>query len=214
MLNRILLILLIVSSSSLVGQTTLKFSTSCNTSNDTSYVIDKLRFYVSNIAFETKTGETIKDTIIAYLIDKEDSNSFTIDFPTISRSSIRAVHLTLGTDSLTNISGVLDGDLDPINGMYWSWNTGYINFKIEGKRNIHSKTTSFEYHIGGYLTPFPTSRQLAFSTLDSSDSININIDLNYLFSHFNMDKNPSVLIPGKLSSDLSKLIQQSFVLEK
>lgn len=26
----------------------------------------------------------------------------------------------------------MDGDLDPLNGMYWAWNSGYINMKIEG----------------------------------------------------------------------------------
>ena len=41
----------------------------------------------------------------------------------------------LGIDSLTNVSGAMGGDLDPTKGMYWTWQSGYINMKIEGKSN-------------------------------------------------------------------------------
>jgi len=63
----------------------------------------------------------------------------------------------IGTDSITNVSGALDGDLDPIKGMYWAWNSGCINFKLEGTRVISGKKTPFEYHIGGYNGPQATA---------------------------------------------------------
>lgn len=214
MRNIVLIFFLVISSSALIGQTTLKFSTSCDASNDTSFVIEKLRFYISNITFETKSGELVKDSTIAHLIDMEDSASFTIHFPTIDRNTIQSLHLTFGTDRATNIAGILEGDLDPINGMYWSWNTGYINFKIEGRRVLNSETIPFEYHIGGYLAPFPTEQQASFQVNDLNDSIHINLDLQKLFSQININETPSILIPGKASSDLSKIIQQSFILEK
>ena len=41
--------------------------------------------------------------------------------------------LYLGVDSVLNYNGVHEGALDPINGMYWTWQTGYIHCKLEGK---------------------------------------------------------------------------------
>jgi len=36
-------------------------------------------------------------------------------------------------DSLANVSGAMSNDLDATKGMYWSWQSGFINLKIEGK---------------------------------------------------------------------------------
>jgi hypothetical protein len=57
-------------------------------------------------------------------------------------------------DSLHNCSGAQSGDLDPVKGMFWTWNSGYIFFKLEGKSPAsHSPGNIFEFHVGGYRKP-------------------------------------------------------------
>ncbi len=57
-------------------------------------------------------------------------------------------------DSARNCSGIQSGALDPVNGMFWTWNTGYIFFKLEGRAAAsHSTGNTIEYHIGGYKAP-------------------------------------------------------------
>ena len=39
--------------------------------------------------------------------------------------------------------------------MYWTWQSGYINFKIEGRIKTDNKPwQKIEYHIGGYRSPY------------------------------------------------------------
>jgi hypothetical protein len=65
----------------------------------------------------------------------------------------------LGVDSIDNCSGAQSGALDPINGMFWAWNTGYIYLKMEGISPFsHSNGNMLEYHIGGYRKPNNCSR--------------------------------------------------------
>ncbi len=66
----------------------------------------------------------------------------------------------VGVDSLRNTmnisrrTGVLDPASSMDNGMYWSWNSGYIFFKIEGESPAAPADPTgnhkFRYHIGGF----------------------------------------------------------------
>jgi NaMN:DMB phosphoribosyltransferase len=57
----------------------------------------------------------------------------------------------IGVDSTHNVSGAQTGALDPANGMFWSWNTGYIMAKMEGTSpQSTANDNSFIFHIGGF----------------------------------------------------------------
>ena len=97
----------------------------------------------------------------------------------------------IGVDSLHNCSGAQSGVLDPINGMFWTWNTGYIFMKLEGKSPA-SKSPGhiFEYHIGGYKEPtnFIRTASLTFSkepmriNPDKATSIYIKTDVSKILN--------------------------------
>lgn len=145
---------------------------------DSMVTIMALKFYI------TMVDE--KDRSRIELIDWSDT---TTHFLTNSTSC----QLFLGTDSLTNVSGNIDGDLDPIHGMYWAWNSGYINFKLEGfwNNNPHQK---FEYHIGGYRSPYSTIQRIGSPKNSNKE---IGVDLDPIFNYI-IDKNvPSIMTPGK-----------------
>ena len=128
----------------------LKFQAS-SLSND-SISITTFKAYITEIALKFDDGTTYSEPESYHLIDFTDEKSGIIVLPVPQEKSLAELSYSLGTDSLTNVSGVYDGDLDPIHGMYWAWNSGYINIKIEGTKNGND----FAYHIGGYAAPYAT----------------------------------------------------------
>jgi len=119
------------------------------------------------------------------------------------------ISFDIGVDSAKSVSGAYGGDLDPMNGMYWTWNSGYINFKIEGTSpKCNTRKNAFKMHIGGYQKPYETIRKCSFK-VDSMTKMNLKIDLKTIFEQVELEKNPSVMIPGKEASNLATIIQTS-----
>jgi hypothetical protein len=115
------------------------------------FTITRFRYYISNIEFITKEGKTIKPGGENYfLLDEEDE--FSKNFSTtIPAGTYNAISFLVGVDSLCNVSGAQTGALDPLNGMFWTWKSGYIMAKMEGRSPASSLPGNlFEYHIGGY----------------------------------------------------------------
>lgn len=166
--------------------------------------IHKLRFYVSNIILNDSIRPEQQQ---AYLINLLNDESKTISLIT-EESDITKVAFNLGTDSVLNTAGILQGDLDPIKGMYWAWNTGYINFKLEGK---DASKQPYEYHIGGYRTPYATVR--SFESQVSSEQIKLELDLN-AFLEEARSISQSLMIPGKEASRLSDIFKSSLHVKK
>lgn len=151
-----------------------------------SYSISKFRYYISNIKLKRKDGtEYISNEF--YLIDVEDKESQQIVIP--EQGSYSSISFTIGVDSLHNCSGLQKGALDPVKGMFWAWNTGYIFLKLEGKSHYSkSPFNIFEYHIGGYKQPNNCIRQVTLSLSeksiqnigDDADLLPISVDVSEL----------------------------------
>ena len=176
------------------------------------YTVSTLRFYLSNIQFHVKDDSWYSDEVNAHLIDLEDPKSWEIELPkNASKSRIDSVSFLLGVDSTTNVAGILEGDLDPINGMYWAWNSGYINFKVEGEKKTSMK--KYEYHLGGYLRPFATSRQVVLSRDSKQKKLILHLELKPFLDEINMDELNEVMIPGPDAVILSDSLSKCFNLE-
>lgn len=117
--------------------------------NEKTY-ITTLKFYISNVNFNFRAKRRVLAPEKAILIDVLDSKHNFISVPDSIYENLESVSFNLGIDSLTNISGAMDGDLDPMNNMYWTWQSGYINLKFEGQLDDGVKR---EYHLGGYSFP-------------------------------------------------------------
>ena len=180
-----------------------------NTGDSLRYSISTFRCYVSHLKGITTNGKELRLSDIA-LVDMEDPSSFILGR---TNESLRSISFFVGTDSITNVSGILEGPLDPIRGMYWTWNSGYINFKLEGK--VIGKTGSektFEYHIGGYLSPHETARTIQFDLEPNSEKITIHIHLDEWLNHIDLETLPSVMIPGKDAVRLADELVNVFIL--
>ncbi|WP_428070180.1 MbnP family protein [Chryseobacterium gambrini] len=169
--------------------------------------ISKLKFYVSDICFK-KSGKTVfKTPEKSYLIDSE--NRLKIDFDKNIPEDFDEIQFNIGIDSLTNVSGAMGGDLDPVNGMYWSWQSGYINFKIEGNSErsgaVHK---DFQFHVGGYLKPFETLQKVALP-LKRNQKV-IFVDILRFLSEIDLNKTHSVMSTGENAVVLARQFQKIF----
>ncbi len=154
----------------------------------------KVKFYIGNFRSYSNGYSDSSHMNGYYLIDFSDSSSLTINFESISTPD--SICFLIGTDSLTNVSGLFDGALDPLNGMYWAWNSGYINIKIEGSSSLSSSLDKkFEFHVGGYASPYTTSKELCFNP--NSNEVAFKLDLSKVINADLLEHSPSITIPGK-----------------
>lgn len=142
------------------------------------------------------------------LIDlaEEASLSFKIDRPTKNNR----LRLILGVDSLTTSKGILEGDLDPTLGMYWTWQSGYINVKLEGSSPlIPGKRKEFQFHLGGYRSPF-VAAQTFFPPLAPETSIAVvELELAEFMRVVQFQQMYRIMSPSMKAVQLSQLLAQS-----
>jgi hypothetical protein len=182
--------------------------------DDTIY-IDAFKFYISNITLE---GPGFKQEVsTAHLFDIEDTAASEIIVDGFPNREYKSLKFTIGVDSIVNTSGANEGDLDPVKGMYWTWNSGYIMAKLEGRSSscpaLHH---AFEYHIGGYKAPYNTARKVAdlsaqfswsfdntredierWNSKEHVATIRIWADVAAWLKGVDLTKTNSVVIPGK-----------------
>jgi hypothetical protein len=108
-----------------------------------------LRHYVSNIRLERTDGTYWTQEESYYLVDFSDAESRILTIEGVPAGEYKSVEITFGVDSTRNVSGAQVGALDPANGMFWNWNTGYIMIKAEGS-SPNSPSGAFSYHLGGF----------------------------------------------------------------
>lgn len=143
----------------------------------TGFRISAFRFYISGMEFYDGDKVQWKITNSFHLIDASVPSSlqFQIEIPPQLRYT--SVKFILGIDSATNVSGVLAGDLDPSKGMYWAWQSGYINFKLEGaSANCPTRNNEFQFHLGGYASPFASVQTVTIKG-SGTDKLTIRADV-------------------------------------
>ena len=190
------------------------------TANSDTVSISTFRFYISQIQFVFDDGSTYEEPNSVHLLDAEKEESLSFDFKNVSDKPIRFVTYNIGVDSLANVSGALTGALDPILGMYWAWNTGYINAKMEGKSSsCKTKKNVFEFHIGGYLSPFCALRRVKLpcvfpltprgGTVGTGEFV-VEVDVSQWFTHIKLAETNSVLLPNKMAMSVADDYAQMF----
>jgi hypothetical protein len=187
----------------------IELNTIYSLSDSNKMEITTCRFYVSNFTFYAN-NKLVSEQKGAFLIDLENPESLQLSFPI---SAVDSVRFNLGIDSSTNVAGILDGDLDPIKGMYWTWNSGYINSKIEGTfTKTNGVKIPFEYHLGGYLPPYPTLQALTFNC-EKSESTLVKLDLSQFITSLEIEKCNNVMIPGPKAAELSNFLATCFKID-
>jgi hypothetical protein len=183
--------------------------------NNDTLTIEAFKCYISNIRVQYDDNSAFTEKNSYHLLDSAHPDSFHIPVTVKTDRLISKITFDIGIDSITNTSGAMAGDLDPIKGMYWAWQSGYINTKIEGRSpGCKARNNEFLFHIGGYLQPYYALRSRTFGPDNKTASIiNIGIDLHLFVSNLELQKTNSVMIPGKEAMALADLAAKMFYVQ-
>jgi hypothetical protein len=136
------------------------------------YSISAFKIYIGDITLSNTITQQKFTSSQYHLLNSLDSTSLIITQP-LNKGTYNQLSFTIGIDSVHSVSGSQTDALDPINGMFWTWNTGYINAKLEGASPSSTAVgKTFTYHIGGFKSGENTQR-IVFISLPPSLFINL-----------------------------------------
>ncbi len=191
------------------------------------FTVTTLNYFVSNIELTKENGEKVTFPDKYFLVKQSDAASLTITLNDVPAANYTGLKYTIGVDSVKSVSDVGQriGILDPASygndNMYWSWNSGYIFFKMEGISSVSPTNSAglnkYQFHIGGFggkssVTPNNLrSVSLALSTpatvrKDIAPVAHVIFDVNKVFSAVNsisLAKSSVIMAPaaGKIISE-------------
>lgn len=179
------------------------------------YTISRLKYYISDLSI-------LQQILTPFLIDAFATDSIRIRVPV---GSYKKISFLLGVDSLLNSSGAQDGALDPLNNMFWTWNSGYVMFKLEGSSDSsHADLLRIEHHIGGYKGPYKTMRPITIKTdkpirisRDKKTTIVLEMNLDKYWKNINsisISETPVIVVPGKLAKKAADNFPGMFTLKE
>jgi hypothetical protein len=170
------------------------------------------RHYISNIRLKRADNTYWAATNSYHLLDASIPSSLTLNFSNVPAGEYVAMEVTFGVDSARNVSGVQSGALDPANGMFWDWNSGYIMLKAEGT-SPQAAGGSFEYHLGGFSgtnntvdvreLSFPSGEKLVIST-GTTSVVHMKANPARLFHSYGSVSNGAMIhMPGPAAVTMS-----------
>lgn len=194
-------------------ETPLKLDSVYTLAHGETLSISTLKFYISDLEYLLDNKIVEKEPHSFHLINFEDEKSLHLLIKRTNTEKFNQLKFVVGIDSITNTSGALGGDLDPTKGMYWAWQSGYINAKIEGECSMSGgKNKTFEFHLGGYNDPFLSAQQLIL-TKKETGIIHIRLQVDHFFNQIDMRNQHHIMSPGKEGVELSKKFSSIFSLK-
>lgn len=183
--------------------------------NDSSILqITELKFYISKIQFLKNGKVVIEEMNSFHLVDAANEKPFSVSIDNKQNIPFDELRINLGIDSATNVSGAMGGDLDPTKGMYWTWQSGFINFKLEGKCNVcQTRNKEFTFHLGGYQQPFYALQMLSFP-LKNTNQINLIVDAKKILHQIDLEKINQIMSPSHEAVLLSKVVADAITVSE
>jgi len=180
-------------------------------SNDKdSITITTIKFYISCIQL-FKDGTLVWKEFNSYhLIDASNEQSLSIPLSIPKTKDYNNLTFNIGIDSATNVSGVQGGDLDSMRGMYWTWQSGYINFKLEGTSPLcNTRHHAFEFHIGGYHYLHNSLQPISLPVSKDINTV-VYLDVSKLLSKLDLSKTNQIMTPGKDALWIAEQVKKCF----
>ena len=186
-----------------------------------SFTVTKFRYYITNVCLENKSGGQAEDESY-HLADARDSTTLTFSYP-VSAGKYHDLIFLLGVDSIRNCSGAQTGALDPMNDMFWTWNSGYVMAKLEGQADTSKAMHRMEYHIGGYKAGDNVVQKITLHaatpitvTEGKETIITIETDLSKWWQsidHITIAENPVCTTPGPLAKRIATNYSNMFSIQ-
>ena len=188
------------------------------------FTINKFKYYVSNLSLQGN-GKNFAALNDFYLIDEKNPKSQVIELE-VPSGTYFSVNFLLGVDSLHNVSGAQSGALDPINDMFWTWNTGYVMAKLEGNSPASTIVNhKYEFHIGGFSGKYNVLKNIELKFPDNkplnlknkmSIEILVEADINTWWQNPNDIKiadRPAINSPGIHALEISNNYVKMFTIK-
>jgi hypothetical protein len=128
--------------------------------NGDKFKVSRFKYYISNIIFRKADGTEYKQPESYHLVDESVAASKVLTIQDVPAGEYTHLTFTVGVDSIRNVSGAQTGALDPANGMFWTWKSGYVFVKLEGT-SPQSPNGGLVFHIGGFNKPNNTIRTVS-----------------------------------------------------
>lgn len=188
------------------------------------YSISKFKYYISDVTLSS-SGINFRQQESYHLIDENNTASLSFSF-SLTTNTYQSISFLLGVDSIKNVSGAQTGDLDPLNDMFWTWNSGYIMAKMEGK-SLQSKVVNnkVEFHIGGFSGTHNVLKKLQFNfsanqilqiKKDGLSEIIIQADFDTWWQNPNdirIAETPICSVPGALAKKIADNYSNMFTIK-
>ncbi|WP_423736195.1 MbnP family protein [Chitinophaga caseinilytica] len=153
-----------------------------------SYTVTAFKYFISNVYLVKMDNSLLRLPISYHLVDesKPESKSILLLAP---QGEYRAIGFKLGVDSTRNVSGAQTDALDPVLGMFWSWNSGYIMAKMEGASPVSAAPDKkLTFHVGGFKGQYNAVQDIRIQTPisinvgpDREPAVTFTTDLNAWF---------------------------------
>lgn len=205
------------------GTSPLALGTTYTTSQDEELSLTTFKYYVSNVVLTKTDNSTWAQPESYYLVDASSPASTMLEISDVPVGDYKSVTFTIGVDSLRNVSGAQTGALSTENGMFWSWNSGYIFFKAEGA-SPQAMDGNFVYHVGGFSGANNALRTVTLNfdgsqaevRKDAVPQVHVGVDAAQAFNSA-----PALLIantamihmPGAAASEMATRYQNMFEFE-
>lgn len=153
-------------------------------------IFSKFKYFISNIRFKRADGTYYIENESYRIIDLATPSSLTMALNKIPAGKYIQMEYTMGVDAARNMDGAQTGALSITNDMYWSWNSGYIMLKAEGKYIDNKVQKMFAFHLGGFKgeNNIVTKRTMKFDganaltiTKDKTTSVGVEVNPGLLW---------------------------------
>ncbi|MBA4285965.1 MAG: hypothetical protein C0434_10600 [Xanthomonadaceae bacterium] len=118
--------------------------------------VAKLQYYLSNLRLLRPDGSgwtpshDPKTSDGYWLVDLAKPETQRFEIRGAPAGEYTGIELLIGVDAARNTAGAQTGTLDPALGMFWTWATGYIHFKLEGQSPASTEAgQAVTLHLGG-----------------------------------------------------------------
>ena len=180
-----------------VGTASLQFDTNYVNQNGDTFKVSKFNYYISNIVITNNDNSTFIEPNSYHLVEHSNPASSQIMLSNVPAGSYKTISFMLGVDSTHNVSGAQTGDLEPGKGMFWTWSTGYIMFKLEGTSPKAPAINSYniEYHVGGFKGAYNSLCNFTFNFASTTANVSASISpkIHLQTDVLEMFKNPSTV---------------------
>ncbi len=179
-----------------------------------SVMFETFKCYISDITFYKAGKQVLKEKNSYHLLNAENEETMSLFIHMDDSIHYDEVQFNMGIDSATSTSGALGGDLDPAKGMFWTWQSGYINCKIEGRSNLcKTRHNEFQLHLGGYAVP-DNSLQEVRLTIPEGAEVDIVIPLDKFLSRVDIAKQNAIMSPGQDAVVVARKLASVFEVKK